>query len=333
MVKKIIQFFSLALVAALLSSAAFGWSLGARYHVYRVGSNVDVVTKPEPGYLLMGGGIDLDGAFTTLCNKAHGGDVVVLRARGDDEYSRYINGLCKVNSVTTFIVGSRKAALRPEVAEALRHAEAIFISGGDQSRYIRFWKGTPVQTEMNNALRRGVPIGGTSAGLAVLGEFVYSSLYGSSTSKVSLANPFDRDITLDRGFLEIPLLEGIITDTHFDTRDRMGRLLVFMARVFNDYKVQHLRAIAVDEKGAVDIEPDGSARVVGNRTAYFIDASAGPQACSPDQPLGFGPVKVYSLTKSGSFNVKSWTGTGGFSYDLTVSNGAVKSTQPNGSAY
>lgn len=320
-------------VALLMASASQAWAWGAKYHVYRVGSSTDVQSKPEPGYLLMGGGIDLDGAFTTLCNKAHGGDVVVLRGRGDDEYSRYINGLCKVNSVTTYVVGSRRAAMKPEVAEALRHAEAIFISGGDQSRYIRFWKGTPVQAEMNNALARGVPIGGTSAGLAVLGEFVYSSLYGSATTAKTLLNPFDKDVTLDRGFLEIPLLKGVITDTHFDTRDRMGRLLVFMARVFDAYKVEHLRAIAVDEKGALDIEPDGSAHVVGARVAYFIDATAAAQKCAKDTPLSFGPVKVYSLTKDGSFDVKQWTGVGGKSYELKVVDGVVQSTQEGGAIY
>ena len=50
-----------------------------------------------------------------------------------------------------------------------------FIAGGDQANYINFWMGTPVQTAMNDAIRRSVPIGGTSAGLAVMGEYLYTA--------------------------------------------------------------------------------------------------------------------------------------------------------------
>ena len=31
------------------------------------------------------------------------------------------------------------------MAEIIGQAEVIFIAGGDQSRYVNFWKGTPVQ--------------------------------------------------------------------------------------------------------------------------------------------------------------------------------------------
>lgn len=62
---------------------------------------------------MMGGGEDLDEAFRWLCQKANGGDFLVLRARGDDAYNPYVNGLCKLNSVATLIIPKRKAALDP----------------------------------------------------------------------------------------------------------------------------------------------------------------------------------------------------------------------------
>ena len=43
-----------------------------------------------------------------------------------------------------------------------------------------------------------------------------------------------RRMTLDRGFLTAPYLEGAIADAHLDTRDRMGRLLTFVARIVRD---------------------------------------------------------------------------------------------------
>ena len=51
------------------------------------------------------------------------------------------------------------------------------------------------------------------------------------TSKLALDDPFYRQVVIVHGFLDNPELRATITDTNFDTRKRMGRLLVFMARV------------------------------------------------------------------------------------------------------
>ena len=103
---------------------------------------------------MMGGGADLDEAFRWLCRKANGGDFLILRARGDDDYNSYVNGLCKLNSVATLIIPDRNAAQDPAVADIIRHAEAVFIAGGDQSRYVNFWQGTPVQDAINANIAR-----------------------------------------------------------------------------------------------------------------------------------------------------------------------------------
>lgn len=47
--------------------------------------------------------------------------------------------------------------------------------GGDQGNSVRFWKGTPLQDSINFVVAKPAPIGGTSAGMAVAGEFVYSA--------------------------------------------------------------------------------------------------------------------------------------------------------------
>ena len=119
---------------------------------------------------MMGGGKDLDEAFRWLCSKANGGDFLVLRALGDDAYNSYVNGLCKLNSVATLVIPDLAAAQDPAVADIIRHAEAVFIAGGNQARYVEFWKGTPVEDAINANIASGKPIGGTSAGLAVLGR-------------------------------------------------------------------------------------------------------------------------------------------------------------------
>ena len=74
--------------------------------------------------------------------------------------------------------------------EKIRNAEAMFIAGGDQSNYARYWKDTPVEDAINFVAAKPAPIGGTSAGMAVLSEFVYSAEGEESlTSPVALADP------------------------------------------------------------------------------------------------------------------------------------------------
>src|SRR6185437_1861197 len=107
------------------------------YKYFRVGNTADAANaKPRAGYALMGGGTDLDEAFRWLGARAGGGDLLVLRATGDDDYNPYIRKLCPaLNSVATLLIPDRAAAQDPFVAKAIRGASAVFISGGDQSNY------------------------------------------------------------------------------------------------------------------------------------------------------------------------------------------------------
>lgn len=322
--------FIVAVLACNLHSAALAQS-AAQY--IRSGNPSDKVVQPLAGFSLQGGG-ENDEAFRYLCREANGGDILVLRATGDDEYNRSIRSLCpSANSIATLILPTRKAASEPIVTDAIRHAECIFLSGGDQANYIRNWKGTPVQMEINHAIARGVPVGGTSAGLAVLGEFAFSALNDSTTSEIALSNPYDKTVTLDRGFLNIALLRDTMTDTHFVKRDRMGRLLVFMARILKAHPGITLHAIAVDEDGAVALAPDGSLHLLGAPSAYLLSAHTHTTLCRAGKPLTVGPIQVYRMQISTSFNVKSWSGTNGTAYELRVENGKVLSTQAGNSIY
>jgi len=319
----------------------FGLSALAADHAYqyfRVGNPQDVQTKTQPGFALMGGGEDLDPAFQWMCERSGGGDFLVLRASGDDDYNPYIQKLCKVNSVGTLILKSREAASDPFVADAIRHAEAVFIAGGDQAHYINWWMGTPVQTALNEAIQRGVPIGGTSAGLAVQGEFIYSAQGDAPddedlNSPQTLTNPFHPRVTIVQGFLENPLLKDVITDTHFAIRDRMGRTLVFMARILQDGRAPAIREIAVDERNAVLLDPDGKAVVAGPAHAYFLRSTKGPEVCKAGVPLTFRNVEVHSLAAGQTFDVAHWSTGAGTSYELSVESGVIRSTQPGGGVY
>jgi cyanophycinase len=309
------------------------------YKYFRIGSKEDVQTKPVAGIAMMGGGTDLDEAFRWLCDKGNGGDFLILRSRGDDDYNSYVNGLCKANSVATLIVPDRAAAEDPAVAEIIRKAEVVFIAGGDQANYIRGWKGTAVESAINDDIAAGKPIGGTSAGLAVLGEFVYGAMGDKEDDKdlasgQVLANPYFERVTLVREFLKVPHLDGLITDSHFAKRDRMGRTLGFLARIMKDGWSARPREVAIDEKSAVLVEADGKATVVGTgKGAYFLHPTHGPEVCEKGVALTLRGVSVYRVPAGGHFDLTSWTGEGGTAYSLSVVGGRVESTQAGRGIY
>ena len=328
----------------LLTGAVAPAQTAPAYRYFRVGNAGNVAATPRAGYALMGGGTDLDEAFRWLCERAGSGDLLVLRASGDDEYNPYIQKLCHLNSVATVVIPSKEAAEDPFVAKAIEQASAVFLSGGDQSNYIKFWQGTPVEAALNAAVARGVPIGGTSAGLAVLGEWAYTAQGDKPNDpnldgKTAMADPYGPRITLSHNFLEIPILKGIITDTHFAKRNRMGRLLVFLARLNEaDGKPEpprrhYVRGIGVEQGAAVLLEADGKVMVVGKGAAYFVDAErAAGVTLERNQPMTYGDFEVQKVAPGKAFDLKAWSGDG-IQYKLSVKKGKIESTQAGGGVY
>jgi cyanophycinase len=333
------------LLTALLIALPCSAQTDHPYKYFRVGNPADAANvTPRAGYALMGGGTDLDEAFKFLCDRAGDGDFLVLRATGDDDYNPYIRKLCPaLNSVATLVIPNRAAAEDPFVANTIRKAEAVFIAGGDQANYINFWKDSPVQDAINAGIGRGVPLGGTSAGLAVMGEWAYSAQGDKPddpnlTGKLAMSDPFGPRNTLVQGFLNIPALADIVTDTHFAKRDRMGRLLVFLARLNEpDGKPApptepHFRGIGVEQGAAVLLESDGAARVVGHGSAYFIDAGHASGIVAAGKPLSFAPYEVQKVAPGHAFNLKTWSGLSSH-YTLSVEAGAIRSSQAGGAVY
>ncbi len=325
------------LLLSVLCASTFARAEAYKY--FRLGNKADIQTKATAGIAMMGGGSDLDEAFRWLCDKGNGGDFLILRATGDDDYNPYVNKLCKANSVATLIIPNREAAEQPVVAEIIRQAEVVFIAGGDQSNYVRGWQGTPVESAINENIAAGKPIGGTSAGLAVLGEFVYGCMKDKPDDKDLastdvLPDPYFERITLVRNFLKIPLLENLITDSHFAKRDRMGRSLGFLARIMKDGWSASLREVAIDEKSAVLVEADGKGTAIGKgKGAYFLRPTTAPEVCEKGVPLTLQGVSVYRVKSGGHFDLNTWTGDGGTAYSLSVERGKIESTQKGRGIY
>jgi cyanophycinase-like exopeptidase len=122
-------------------------------------------------------------------------------------------------------------------------------------------------------------------------------------------------------------MKGVITDSHVGVRDRLGRTLAFLARITCDGWAASARGIAVDQESAVLVEADGAAVVVGNAPTYFLRTTERAAVCKPATPLTMGGVHAYRVPPRGTFNLETWTGTGGDAYVLSVEAGAVRSSR------
>lgn len=306
-----------------------GWSY------FRLGNPNDIQTPTRPGIVFEGGGKDVNDAYKWMCKRSGNGDFLVIRTMGTNAYNPYIQRLCPaINSASTLIITSKRGAGDPFVRKTMMNAEALFIAGGDQSDYVKFWQTTPVNHAIDHLARNGVPVGGTSAGNAILAQFAFSALKGSVTSHQALSDPFGPHVTIDDGFLRFsPLLRNRITDDHFVTRNRMGRLVVFLARIALQGGARRPRAIATDENAAFLVDPTGKGRIVGKGAAYFVSTPGQPEICQPGTPLTFKNLQVYKITEGGTFDIRTWTGTGGTAYAISATNGAMSSSQAGGSLY
>jgi len=283
-----------------------------------IGDTANIDVPVTGGIVLMGGGTDVQSAFRWMIDRSGGGDVVIIRASGTDAYNSFVYNLGTVNSVETLKIDSRELADNDTVAEIIRNAEMLFIAGGNQANYMNFWRGTKTNDAINYLLNnKKAPVGGTSAGCAVLSGFYYSGENGGIVSADALANPFNNKVTVyNNDFLHAPYLQNVITDQHYLARGREGRHLVFLGRIANDFQV-FAYGIAADEKTAVCIDEEGIATVFGISKAYFIiqDLTKRPEQFSEgkvvtwnqnEQALSVFEIEA-TVTGSGSFNVANFS--------------------------
>ena len=304
---------------ALVMIAALAWPLlspaiakTADYKYYRLGSlKAPTPDKVSGGLLLLGGGDrDLD-AMRWFFAKAGHGHIVVLRASlGPEIGEQFFREIGGIASVETYVFANRDAATDPRILASLKRADGIFIAGGDQSRYVRYWRGTPVAELLDAHVAAGKPLAGTSAGLAMLGEHLYGAMDdGSITSTKALAAPFGPANTMESDFLHLDLLKGIVTDTHFKERDRLGRLFAFLAKAQATRTADQpaLLGLGIDESAALAVEPDGTGRIYDTRPGgggWLVDG-ASLRELDPRGPLDAPRVRVTGIGRESVVHLPS----------------------------
>ena len=190
-------------------------------------------------------------------------------------------------------INTRDDAGKAEWLEYIERSTAIFITGGNQLRLTTIIGGTPVAKAIRRANARGVTVGGTSAGAAILSEHMIAHGAEGNT-------PHAGRVTMVPGF---GLTNRIMIDQHFRQRDRLGRLLSALA--YNPFAV----GVGLDEDTAAFIDHTKKLHVVGAGAITVVDASELSHSSIADtkegKPVSMTNVRLHVLIDGGTFDLET----------------------------
>lgn len=230
------------------------------FHYKKIGSVTDVTKPINKMFVMFGGGKNEISGMRRFLKAANGGDLLVVSGK-DVLNQRYTHDFWNMaelekialNSVQTISFINKEAGEKEFVLNKIKNAEAIFFTGGNQAKYINRVKGTSAHKEILSKVTDGIAVGGTSAGLAIMGEYIFSAQSGGLSSSYVLRNPHTRYISIEHDFFFSPLLGNLITDTHFNERGREGRLLGFMFKTQFEKKLSLVHGVGIDEQTSLTI--------------------------------------------------------------------------------
>jgi len=148
-----------------------------------------------------------------------------------------------------------------EQLDSIKNAKLIYISGGDQDRFMKIVINTPIEMAIRENFKRGGMIAGTSAGAAVMSE---KMITGNELKHGTYHSTFlyleENNIELKKG---LGFIKNAIIDQHFVRRSRYNRLITAVI----EYPT--LKGVGIDESTAIFIK-DGRAEVVGNSQVIVL---------------------------------------------------------------
>ncbi len=197
-----------------------------------------------------------------------------------EDYKRVFKQM-GVGHVDVLDIRERDQAHDPAIIRKLDDAGVIFFTGGDQLRLTSQLGGTPLFAHMLELHGKGTVIAGTSAGAAAVPETMLISGQNEGSLRVSMST-----LGMAPG---LGLLKGVIVDSHFAERGRLGRLLGAVAQ--NPYNL----GIGIDEDTALVVQNGRVARVVGSGAVYVIDGThLKYSSLSESDPTGV--LRMHNLT-------------------------------------
>jgi cyanophycinase len=162
-----------------------------------------------------------------------------------EESVAYISGQLSAacnNKITSFNFTRAQADNQQTWIDSVKNARFIFITGGDQNKFMDVVRGTKLYEALHQAFRNGSTISGTSAGAAVMSQIMITGEEKGKSDKDSFREIKSNSVVTSSG---MGFLTSAIIDQHFIIRSRYNRLLSALA----DHPDKTL--IGIDEATAI----------------------------------------------------------------------------------
>lgn len=200
-----------------------------------------------------------------------------------------------VRHIRTLDIATREDGHSDSRLKKLKDAGLIFFTGGDQLRITSQLADSPVFRCVQELYHKGVTIAGTSAGAAAMPATMLISGPGDESGRISA-------LGMAPG---LGLIEGVVIDSHFAERGRIGRLLGAVAQ--NPANL----GIGIDEDTAIIVEAQQRFQVLGSGAVYVVDgADISYSSLSEKRAEGvlsiYG-VRLHVLGEGDSFDLESRT--------------------------
>ncbi|MBF2079773.1 MAG: cyanophycinase [Synechococcales cyanobacterium T60_A2020_003] len=181
---------------------------------------------------------------------------------------------------------------KPEWMDIVEACTGVFMTGGDQLRLCGLLTDTPIMDRIRVRAQLGeITLAGTSAGAAVMGEYMIAGGGSGESPNRSLV-----DLTMG-----LSILPELLVDQHFHNRNRMARLMSAIA-TYPDRL-----GIGIDEDTCALFEGDGLVQVIGRGTVTIVDPAELSYTNQSDvdttDPLSIHNLRVHVLSHGDSYDM------------------------------
>jgi cyanophycinase len=181
-----------------------------------------------------------------------------------------------------------------EKSDSVRNASLIYITGGDQVRFMSIVGGTLVEQAIIDAYKSGSTVAGTSAGAALMSK---TMLTGNQLKYVEYTSTFpvieSNNMETSRG---LGLLDRVIVDQHFVVRSRYNRLITAVI------EYENIIGVGIDESTAILVK-GGEAEVIGESQVIVIKKARPGKKVVKDK-LGAKGITMDVYLEGEKFDVK-----------------------------
>lgn len=210
------------------------------------------------------------------------------------EYVKALNYLGASN-VDVLNIERREQATNPEILDRLRAADVVMFTGGDQLRLTSILGGTVFDEVLLDKYRNEDFIyAGTSAGAAAASN---NMIYQGSSSEALLKG----EVKITSG---LGLIDGVIIDTHFVQRGRIGRL--FQAVVGNP----KVLGIGLGEDTGLLITNGKQMEAIGSGLVILVDGreikDTNLTQVELGQPISISHLVTHVMSKYDTFNLDTF---------------------------